>query len=34
MTKGTSWAEATFNGKKIKPEALTIAELCKSEGIS
>jgi len=34
MEKGTSWAEVTFNSKIIKPEALPIAELCKSEGIS
>jgi len=34
MAKGTSRAEATSNSKKIKPIALAIVELCKSEGIS
>jgi len=34
MAKGTSWVEATSNSKKIKPVALAIVELCKSEGIS
>jgi len=34
MTKGTSQAEGTLNSKKIKPIALAIVELCKSEGIS
>jgi len=34
MAKGTSWAEATLNSKKIKPIALVILELCWSEGIS
>jgi len=33
MAKGTSWAEATLNSKKIKPVALTIVELRESEGI-
>jgi len=33
MAKGTSWAEATLNSKKIKPVALAIVELCESEGI-
>jgi len=33
MAKGTSWAEAVLNSKKIKPVALAIVELCKSEGI-
>jgi len=33
MAKGTSWAEATLNGEKIKPAALAIVELCESEGI-
>jgi len=28
MPKGTSWAEATLNGKKIKPITLAIVELC------
>ena len=26
MPKGTSWTEATLNGKKIKPKTLTIIE--------
>jgi len=34
MAKGTSWAEATLNSKKIKPVTLAIVELCESEGIS
>jgi len=33
MAKGTSQAEATSNGEKIKPVALAIVELCESEGI-
>jgi len=33
MAKGTSWAEAMSKSKKIKPIALDIVELCKSEGI-
>jgi len=33
MVKGTSRAEATLNSEKIKPIALAIVELCKSEGI-
>jgi len=33
MAKGTSWAEATSNSKKIKPIALVIVELRESEGI-
>jgi len=33
MAKGTSRAEATLSSKKIKPGALAIVELCKSEGI-
>jgi len=33
MAKGTSWAEATLNSKKIKPIALAIVELPESEGI-
>jgi len=33
MAKDTSQAEATSNSKKIKPIALAIVELCKSEGI-
>jgi len=32
MAKGTS-QEATLNSEKIKPKALAIVELCKSEGI-
>jgi len=32
MAKGTSWAEATSNSKKIKPVALAIVELHESEG--
>jgi len=32
MVKGTSWAEATLNSKKIKPIALAIVELHESEG--
>jgi len=31
--KGTSKDEATLNSKKIKPIALTVIELCLSEGI-
>jgi len=31
--KGTSRVEATSNSEKIKPAALTIVELCESEGI-
>jgi len=34
MAKGTSWAEATSNSEQIKPTALAIAKLHKSEGIS
>jgi len=34
MAKGTSRAEAALNSEKIKPVALAIDELCKSEGIS
>ena len=34
MQKGTCETEATSNGEKIKPKALTIIELCLSEGIS
>jgi len=33
MVKGTSWAGATLNSKKIKPVALAIVELCESESI-
>jgi len=33
MAKGTSQAEAMLNSKKIKPVALAIVELRKSEGI-
>jgi len=33
MAKGTSQAEATSNSEKIKPVALDIVELRKSEGI-
>jgi len=33
MAKGTSWAEAMLNGKKIKPVALAIVKLRESEGI-
>jgi len=33
MAKGTSWAEAMSNSKKIKPIALAIVGLRKSEGI-
>jgi len=33
IAKGTSWAEVTPNSKKIKPVALAIVELRKSEGI-
>jgi len=33
MAKGTSWAEATLNGEKIKPVALAIVELRESEDI-
>jgi len=34
MAQGTFWAEATLNSEKIKPIALAIVELRKSEGIS
>ena len=34
MPKGTSRAEATSNGEKIKPVALAVIELRLSEGIS
>jgi len=33
VAKGTSRAKATLNGEKIKPIALAIVELRKSEGI-
>jgi len=33
MAKGTSQAEVTLNGKKIKPVALAIVELHESECI-
>jgi len=33
MPKGTSWVEAMSNSEKIKPVALAVIELCKSEGI-
>jgi len=33
MAKGTSQAKATLNSEKIKPLALAIVELHKSEGI-
>jgi len=33
MAKGTSWAEAMSNSKKIKPVALAIVELHGSEGM-
>jgi len=33
MAKGTSWAEAMLNSKKIKPVALAIVEFRESEGI-
>jgi len=33
MEKGTCRAEAMLNSKKIKPVALAIVKLCKSEGI-
>jgi len=33
MAKDTSWAEATSNNEKIRPVALAIVELRKSEGI-
>jgi len=33
MAKSTSWAEVTLNSEKIKPVALAIVELHKSEGI-
>jgi len=33
MANGTSQAEATSNSEKIKPVALAIIELRKSEGI-
>jgi len=33
MAKGTSRAEATLNGEKIKPVALVIVKLRESEGI-
>jgi len=34
IAKGTSQAEMTSNNKRIKPVALAIMKLCKSEGIS
>ena len=34
MPKGTCWAKATSNSKKIKPVALVVIELRLSEGIS
>jgi len=34
MAKGTSRAEVTSSSEKIKPVALTIVDLHKSEGIS
>jgi len=34
IAKGTSQAEVTLNSKKIKPVALAIVKLHKSEGIS
>ena len=34
MPKGTTWAKATLNSEKIKPEALADIELHLSEGIS
>ena len=34
IPKGTSQAEVTSNSEKIKPVALTVIELCLSEGIS
>jgi len=33
MVKGTSRAETTLNGEKIKPVALAIVELRETEGI-
>jgi len=33
MAQGTSWAEAALNSENIKPIALAIVELLKSEGI-
>jgi len=33
MEKGTSQAEAMLSSEKIKPVALAIVKLCKSEGI-
>jgi len=33
MAKSTSWAEATSDSEKIKPVALAIVQLCKSEGM-
>jgi len=33
MAKGTSWAEATLNRKKIKSVVLAIVELREFEGI-
>jgi len=33
IAKGTCQAEAKSNSEKIKPIALAIVELCKSEGI-
>jgi len=33
MAKGTSWAEATSNSKKVKPVALAIVELREPESI-
>jgi len=34
MAKATSQVEVTSNSEKTKPVALSIIELCKSEGIS
>ena len=34
MPKGTCRADATSNSEKIKPVALTVIELCLSEGVS
>jgi len=34
MPKGTSWAEVMSNSEKIKPVALSVIELCLTEGIS
>jgi len=33
MAKGTSWVGVMSNSEKIKPIALAIVDLCKSEGI-